>query len=106
MPYTLNVHVREAEPYTGLWTYDDVREAVEEEVRTTVDQLGSDILNEGTEAERDLVVEHLADAAMLDLFRQMRAGEDCTEHYLPGSIKNHETGERVRGVRLSLYEEK
>ena len=69
MPYTLNVHVREAEPYTGLWTYDDVREAVEEEVRTTVDQLGSDILNEGTEAERDLVVEHLADAAMMRAVR-------------------------------------
>jgi len=104
MPFRLNVHVREAEPYTGLHDYDDVRAAVEEEAINVVNDLGSDILDEGTEEERELKVEHLADEAMLSLWRQSDAERGCREYYFPG-VLNHHTGLRHRGVRLSLCEE-
>lgn len=101
MTYTLKVHVPEAEPYAGLSDYDEVREAVEQECANTVNELGSDILDEGTEAEREMVVEHLADAAMMNLWRQPRHGEANTKHRLPGP-RNSLYG----GVLLTLEREK
>lgn len=93
MTYTLHVHAREAEPYTGLCDYEAVREAVEEEARNTINDLGSAILNEGTEEERDLVVELMADQAMESLWRPNGAP---TEYRLPGDANGR------HGVRLSL----
>jgi hypothetical protein len=106
MTYTLRVHAPEAEPYTGLRDYDEIREVVEQECGNTVNELGSDILETGSEAERELVTEHLADDAMLDLWRVSSLPPDVqslkrTEHRLPGP--RH--GRRSLGVLLSLEEE-
>lgn len=100
MSYTLRVHVREAEPYTGLDDYDEVRAAVEEEARNTVNELGSDILETGSEEERDSVTENLTNTAMKQLWRKSKPGEDRVEHRLPGGLS-----QRTRGVLLSLTEE-
>ena len=99
MTYTLRAHVREAEPYTGLYDYDDIRNAVEQEVETTINDLGSDYLNDGTEHERELAAELLTDEAMTHLWG---AGGPRTEFRLPGRIVDYETGRRSPGVLLSL----
>lgn len=98
MTYTLRVHVPEAEPYTGLRDHDEVREAVKQEAGNTVEELGSDILETGSESEHELVTEQLADAAMLDLWRR---SDEPTEHRLPGPPHSR----RNLGVRLSLEAE-
>jgi hypothetical protein len=92
MTYTLRVHAPEAEPYTGPHDYDEIREAVEQEAGNTVNELGSDILETGSDAERELVVEQLADDAMLSLWGL------SNEHRLPGP--RH--GRRSLGVKLTL----
>jgi hypothetical protein len=102
MSYTLNVHVPESEPYTGLYTYDDIRSAVEQEASNTVDELGSDILDTDSEEERELTIEQLTDDALTHLLREPIVGER-TSHRLPGPL-NHLTGVRDYGVLLSLVE--
>lgn len=103
MSYTLRVHVPEAEPYVGLNTYDDIRSAVEMEAINTVDELGSDILDNNSEEERELTIERLTDDALTHLLREPLAGERGVAHRLPGPL-DHLTGARRDGVLLSLVE--
>jgi hypothetical protein len=100
MSYTLHIHVREAEPYIGLYGYDDIRAAVEEEVSTTINELGSDYLETGSEGERDLATELLTDEAMERLWNQPALEDDRTQFRLPGPA-----GARHHGVLLSLVAE-
>lgn len=104
MTYVLRVRSPEAEPYTHLETREEVEQAVAEEVEKTVEELGSDILDEGTDIEKFRVCEELTAAAMADLFVRPRRGERFTEHVLPGSLADHRTGRRLPGVRLTLEE--
>jgi hypothetical protein len=95
--YVLRIAVREAEPYTGLQDEEEVREAVRQEVATTVNELGSDILEEGTDEERERVAEDLTDRAM-DYLWTVPLPRD---HRLPGG-----RNQRNQGVLLTLdYEE-
>lgn len=103
MTYILHVHVAEAEPYTGLYDYDDIRAAVEEEARSTINELGSDFLESNEESDIEFAVELLADEAMTELWNQRALdNQGRAEFVLPGPTVDHETGRRRSGVRLSL----
>lgn len=101
MSYTLRVHFPEAEPYTDLLTEGDVEEAVSQEVWSTINDLGSDILDTGSEEEREEKSLELTKAAMADLWVN---SDEPTKHRLPGPVADNLTGRRRPGVLLSLEE--
>jgi hypothetical protein len=96
--YTLQVHVREAEPYTGLADYEEIHEALLQEATNTVNDLGSDILETGSDEEREAKAKEIADDAIEELWRSPRPGKDRTEYRLPGGPR--------RGILLSLTQER
>lgn len=105
MSYVLRVVVREAEPYIGLQDEVEVREAVHQEVVNTINDLGSEILDEGTDEEREELSEQLTEKAMADLWRRPRAGQSDTRHILPGRVANWYMNSRHPGVLLILAQE-
>jgi hypothetical protein len=104
--YVLRAHAREAEPYEDLLDEEEVRAAVEQECRTTVDDLGSDVLDSGSEQEREEAARSMADAAMADLWDPAALERRVTKHHrLLGEVVDHATGRRRSGLLLTLESE-
>lgn len=71
---------REAEPYTGLEDEEDVYAAIKEEAEKIVNDLGSLILNDGSEEEREKVTVQLAVEIKENLWTQRVDLEGVTSY--------------------------